>query len=314
MYVNPDELYFMSSEDMQKRPAPKAMLDLVREQLKPYGLEFTDSELWALLDEGGYVNHTASDWFDSGYSFDESYNQALAELAELSNQELPVVPNHADLYAAAKATVESENKQILDRYAAQETRLQELLDEATANYTTDLQDVRNTYGNMRSDILSRQSQQNSQLMDTLQSQMSKQQRNALEAGASAGLRIAGNINTLLSVQNKQSQQSLETSNQLAQMLLNQRAAERGIRNDYNSYMRQNAADRAAIDSNRSDLELSTSSRVNSEYDSSYRRAQTAYNDNLDDFYRTYGDNLFAESYFNKHGYKSKYDTGGNTDA
>ena len=62
--------------------------------------------------------------------------------------------------------------------------------------------------------------------------MSRARRNAIEAGASAGIRIAGNVNALLTAQNKMSQQSLDTSNQLAQMLLNQRNAEAGLRNQW----------------------------------------------------------------------------------
>jgi hypothetical protein len=69
-------------------------------------------------------------------------------------------------------------------------------------------------------------------MDTLSSEMARSRRSAIEAGASAGIRIAGNVNAILSAQNKMSQESLNTSNQLAQMLVNQRNAESGLRNQW----------------------------------------------------------------------------------
>lgn len=113
----------------------------------------------------------------------------------------------------------------------------------TQNFKDQLAENQATFDNYRSQILSNQHQQNAQLMGTYTSEMSKARRNALEAGASAGLRLAENINTTLSVQNKQAQTSLETSNQLAQQLLNQRQAAAGIRSDYNTMLDNNAAER-----------------------------------------------------------------------
>lgn len=85
------------------------------------------------------------------------------------------------------------------------------------------------YGDLRRQTLENSYRNNAALMGTVGSEMSKARRNALESGASADLRLAENVNTLLSVQNKQSEQSLETSNQLAQQLLNQRQAAMGVR-------------------------------------------------------------------------------------
>jgi hypothetical protein len=107
------------------------------------------------------------------------------------------------------------------------------------------------FDDYRSQLLGNQYQQNAQLMGSVDSAMSKARRNALEAGASAGLRMAENINTTLALQNKQSQTSLETSNQLAQQLLNQRQAAAGIRGEYNQMLdnnierRQNAKNQVA---------------------------------------------------------------------
>lgn len=87
-----------------------------------------------------------------------------------------------------------------------------------------LQQQNLAYNDTAEQMLSSDYQRNASLMGTYQSEMRRSQRNALEAGASAGARLANNINVTLSTQNQQAQQSLETSNNLAQMLLNQRQA------------------------------------------------------------------------------------------
>lgn len=119
--------------------------------------------------------------------------------------------------------------------------LDELRQMQVGNFNDELQSLASGYNTSRAAVLSNQYRQNAQLMDTMVSQMDRQNRNALEAGASAGLRLAGNINTLLSTQNQQSQTSLETANQLAQMMVNQRNAEASVRGRYGDYMIQHFA-------------------------------------------------------------------------
>jgi hypothetical protein len=133
--------------------------------------------------------------------------------------------------------------------------------------------------------MSSQYQQGAQLADTMASQMERSRRNALEAGASAGLRLADNINIMLSTQNKQAQTSLETSNQLAQMLLNQQAASRQARGDYDAYMMQ-------------DYTARNNARAQA-YDEGYKQYQTAqagYERDLADWETAYQDNPAANYY------------------
>lgn len=98
--------------------------------------------------------------------------------------------------------------------------------------------LKSQYNTLSSNLLSKDYQNSMRNVDTLNSQMNRARQNALTAGASAGLRIASNVNTLLSNQNKQSQQSLDTANQLSQMLLNQRSAAQSIYN--NKFDKENA--------------------------------------------------------------------------
>lgn len=239
----------------------------------------TASQKRALVDEYYNSNNALENW--GGFLGDREDFDLEGFLQDLNDTS--AVPNRPDrdtFWNDAQAAIDAENAEILGRYDAQEARLDRLLAEANKNYASDMNDIRSEYSNARTGLMSSQYQQNAQLMDTMQSQMSKQSRNALEAGASAGLRIAGNINTMLSVQNKQSQQSLETSNQLAQMLLNQKAAERGIRNDYNQYMQQDAANRASIDNNRNDVSVSAYDRTYDRFNKEHNRADSAYNEDI----------------------------------
>lgn len=127
------------------------------------------------------------------------------------------------------------NSLIGDRMA----ELESMRSQYQTQYEDELAGIDQDYGNMRQNLLATQSRQNAELMDTMRSEMSRSRRNALEAGASAGIRLADNINIMLSNQNKQAQTSLETSNQLAQMAINQRAARSQATGQYNQYMQQN---------------------------------------------------------------------------
>lgn len=164
----------------------------------------------------------------------------LADLQELSEmqaglKDLPEAPDYADSLKYAQGEVDAALGELESLRAMQ-----------VNNFNDELSSLANSYNTSRNAILSSQYQQNAQLMDNMTSQLDKQNRNALEAGASAGMRLAGNINTLLSTQNKQSQTSLETANQLAQMMVNQRNAEASVRGRYGDYMQQHFVDKQNI--------------------------------------------------------------------
>lgn len=152
----------------------------------------------------------------SAESFD--VDAFLSDIGEYGNVEAaPLLEKYVNIdesLADAQASVDAENERLL------------------ASLNEDLQRSGDAFTQARDTMLTSQHQRNAQTMDTMASDMSRARRNAIEAGASAGVRIAGNVNALLSAQNKMSQQSLDTSNQLAQMLLNQRNAEAGLRNQW----------------------------------------------------------------------------------
>lgn len=160
----------------------------------------------------------------------------LNDLAELAEASKDVQPNKQDFLDAARAEAS-------EMYSGMYDELDALMAEREASYQDELANLESNYRAARTGLLSQQQMQNAQLMDTLQSGMERSRRNALEAGASAGVRIADNINTLLSVQNKQSATSMETANQLSQMMINQRNAEADARRSYDAYKYQNLTDK-----------------------------------------------------------------------
>lgn len=284
-------VHFDNTDYLASAGSPTPFTTLIREY---------NPELYAQL--SGLNSNQWGDLLDqyatpSGKEVDMSLLQSdidsmLDALANYNN-EMPLLENYL---ADARAQIAAEN-------AAEFAEMDRLLGQQQDLYNAELKGLGDSYDLARSNLLSQQYQQNSQLMDTLQSGMERSRRNALEAGASAGIRIADNINTLLSVQNKQSATSMETANQLSQMMINQRNAEAATRRDYSSYLQ-------ADNAQRSNLRLSANDRANSLANTNYQAADQAYLKKEQDFA---DDNQWNPLY----GYrsqlknKSKYSTGGN---
>lgn len=271
--------------DSQYASAFEGLSDEALEKLlDPYRKQDSNwTNLWGLLGDGG----------DVVYNLDQLARD-IDQLGELSDP-MPIAPDHEALQKEAEDAIAAENADILAMYDADLAR-------RTANYERDMADSNAAYNRNVGQILSNDYQKNAQLLGTLRSEMNRSQRNALEAGASAGVRIAGNINTALSLQNKMSQQSLETSNNLAQMLLNQQQANAGLRGEYNNYLSQDTARRA-------DLKHGTAERVDAKYHSSADVADRAYNANLTNYENKFaavsGDNPLAK-HWQSNLYKSQY--------
>ena len=191
----------------------------------------------------------------------------LSEYAALGSE-----PVFEDYLNNARDNIAAEN-------ASMYADLDRLRDINTASFNNELANMSDSFND--SSLLSQQYQQNAQLMDTLQSDMERSRRNALESGASAGIRIADNINTLLTTQNKQSAASMETANQLAQMMVNQRAAESDVRSRYANMLSEDT-------SKRHDINLSSESRATSLANTNYNSAYNSY-----DVKRTALDNKYG---------------------
>lgn len=207
----------------------------------PYWNSRTDSEKDAIIQE----------YFIQGKTDKEeaiAWDTLLRDLGEydLITQAAPDwndTPSFESILADAESAIEAENEELL------------------ASLNQELANTSEAYTNSRNALLTQQYQRNAQTIDAMASDMARARRNAIEAGASAGVRIAGNVNALLSAQNKMSQQSLETSNQLAQMLVNQRNAEADLRSQWR------------------DVKMSTYDRTQNRAQSIYSTEQAKYDDN-----------------------------------
>ena len=223
------------------------------------------------------------------------FENALKQLQEMEKLRAPQLPDFDQIYQDAQDTIEAENAEVNALY-------DQLLGQQTANLNQQMADLNSSYKDNTNQILSSDYIKNRQLMDTATSELSRSRRNALEAGASAGLRLANNVNTMLSVQNKQAQQSLETSNNLAQMMLNQRQAAAGIRGEYNNALANNTAQRAA-------LKKGNAERISNYTNQQVNTAQAKYNANMTNWTAATASNPWAgnlQSHQYQENQKNKY--------
>lgn len=245
----------------------------------------------SLLELGGYYTPVEDSWENLGGFFGRLENldvdTVLKHINEYSNLEAsPLLSDYVNIdsiLADSQKAIDAENERLL------------------ASLNEDLANTSNAYNDARNTLLAGQHQRNQMTMDTMASDMSRARRNAIEAGASAGIRIAGNVNSILSAQNKMSQQSLETSNQLAQMLVNQRNAEAGLRSQWR------------------DIESSTYDRVQNRAQNEMNIGQQRYDQAHADWQRKYDTNVsesnaLADSMLkHKDRNKSAYTSSGGSD-
>lgn len=256
----------------------------------------SNEQLLALLDPYFVKDPSSSFLGNTSEVLDKEW--FLKDLQQLQNvnSEVPELPDFDSVYKDAQNAIYAENDKLLDL-------LNQDMQRQTNAYQQGLNDLNSSYNNMFNQITSNNYQNNAMLMGTVGSEMSKARRNSLEAGASAGVRLAENVNTLLSIQNKQTQQSLETSNQLAQQLLNKQSAAAGIRGNYNNALSNNTNKQIG-------LQQGTEERVNSFANSKYNNAMQSYKEDLHKWETNYdsqtsGNNL-APAYKNYYKNKNQY--------
>ncbi len=258
-------------------------------QNNKYINSMSDKEVAALLES--FWKQDSSWLWSNMYSLD--YDEINKYLSQLENYdkilgEMPTAPDYEAIQKEAYNAINSENQELLGMLDQDLARQQNL-------YQGELNDINSMYGDLRRQTLENNYRNNAQLMGTVGSEMSKARRNALESGASAGMRLAENVNTLLSVQNKQSQQSLETSNQLAQQLLNQRQAAMGVRSAWGQAQSANTQSKIGI-------KQGTTERAENFANNRFDTENKVYDNKMtqwEDKYNTVTEgNPFAESYRN----------------
>lgn len=196
--------------------------DLLRQA---QGLGLSDREWDALIDQ--YMPEKFNLFSNPGALFESSmpdmdkFYKDLADVLPIYQEMMASVPKDLDLaqiYRDADAEIDAENQGILDLYDKM--------------YSQELDTSNDMYNDAVNQILYNDAMNQSAIRQSARAEMNRQQRNAIIRGASAATRLVANINAQLGTQAQAAQQSLETSNNLAKMLINQRDAAMKTRREY----------------------------------------------------------------------------------
>lgn len=181
-----------------------------------------------------YGDTAANNFWDFGNYGDQTNYEAIAELTKMLDEaytkfgDAPAMLSMNDINDIenrAGLEIDSSNNQILDTY-------DQVMDNINSISQQNLIDNQVSFNDYRNQILTNNAMAQQQIAGSTRYELDRQQRNAITRGATAAQRLVANINTQLGMQAKSAQQSLETSNVLAQQLLAQRQAQAGIRQDY----------------------------------------------------------------------------------
>ena len=253
-----------------------------------------EDTLYSLAENNGLLNE--DNWLWGKYNTSADWDEISNLFKQLADNNTPY-PDEVT-YETVSSNVRGEVNDLYDKLIKSVNDDEE---RQTNLFKDQLQENANAFNDYRQQILGNQYQQNAALLGTVNSEMSRSRRNALEAGASAGLRLAENINTTMALQNKQSQTSLETSNQLAQALLNQRQAAAGIRSNYSNMLSDTAAQRRQYNI---DKDNTYYNRLQSAWDVQSNKNTENYNKYADSFDRE--NNPYADSYLKYTKSQSQY--------
>lgn len=263
--------------------------------------ELSEAQIDALVAQYGDVG---SGLFDPGHWGDQTdytaIDNLMKELEAAYNDigEQPNAPTDAELNKImedAYAEVDAENTRLLNLYKDSLLDTKGALQEEIANNNAMFADYRNQ-------VLTNNAMQQQAIAGSTRYELDRQQRNAISRGASAAQRLVSNINTSLGLQAQSAQQALNTSNVLAQSLLNHRQAQQGARDAYlnskNAYNSQLANTMAG----QAERKLSYGRAKRQDAIDKYNYAYDTWNDRVNNYFQ--GNSLGAGIY------RSRYGSGG----
>lgn len=231
----------VSTADVSKSEYDKQISDLEKE----YGVTLTKAERDYLKDEFGDKSYEFFDADTWGDQTDYEGRKDWFERLSTALNELPPMPEMytstelQDIYNKAAGEIDAETSAIQNIYDS-------ILNRQTEAYQNELDASNDTYNAYANQVLANQLQSQNAMQGAYRAELDRAQRNAITRGASAATRLVANINANLGMQNQSAQQALETSNTLAQALLNQRQAAAGLRQQYSSDLNTNAAQSADL--------------------------------------------------------------------
>lgn len=193
------------------------------ELMRKYG--YTDSQILATVNA-----YKPESLFGGGFSLPDVVHTMLSDLKEMDSWneyigQKPEVPNPEDYFQEASDIINAENRGLEDLYDQMFSNSKNLLEEQLADNNAMFADYRNQ-------TLTNEAMANQAIAGSARYELDRQKRMAISRGASAAQRLVTNINTQLGLQAQAAQQSLNTSNALAQQLLAHRQAQAGLRQDY----------------------------------------------------------------------------------
>lgn len=253
--------------------ADKVDTDNLKKDLRNQG--FSESEINELVNRY-HKNFNIFD-LDSGLDRD-AFKKGLEDYNSWKDK-IGAMPDYVDEEAInnlANQQIDSENAQVQALY-------DQMLGRSTDLYRTELNDMNTSYNDYVNQLLSNQAQATNAIAGSTRSELQRSQRNAITRGATAAMRLVSNINTELGLQNKAAQQSLDTSNNLAQMLLTQRQSAAQLRSQYAGDMNDYTANTANLMSGTAERKASYRDSMRNEAYSNYQNKMDRWEDNLNSY-------------------------------
>ena len=271
----------------------------LKAQLRSQYPELSETQLDALIAQYGDVGggfFDASKWGDQ--TDREAINRMLADIdsayADLGYA--PEMPTEAELdkiMQDANSEIDSENNRLLNMYKDSLDESKELLSNEMANNAAMFSDYRNQ-------TLTNEAVRQQAIAGSTRFELDRQQRNAISRGASAAQRLVSNINTSLGLQAQSAQQALETSNALAQNLLNYRQAQQGVRDSYLNSRNAYTSQVANTLSGQAERRLNYSNAKRQEALDKYNYAYDAWNERVANKFQgnSLGEGIYRSRYGN----------------
>jgi hypothetical protein len=217
--------------------------DLLKHWLRKQYPDLSETQIDALIDEYGDKPFNLFDPSTWGDQSDITGLKRMLKDIEDAYAELGYMPESLtdsqiqEIEDNARAEIDAETRQILDLH-------DQTLDRTTDALQQNLRENNAMFSDFRNQILTNENLAQQSIAGSTRYELDRQQRNAITRGASAAQRLVSNINTQLGLQAQSAQQSLDTSNALAQQLLAQRQAQAGIRQDYTNALNQYDSNKA----------------------------------------------------------------------
>lgn len=249
-------------------------------------------------------------WGREGYYTDwDAIDRDFKYLQDAHNKigympEAPTQDELAKTQQDAYDEIDKENQSLIDLY-------NQSFQNSTSQLQNEMAENSAMFGDYRNQILTNEAMRQQAIAGSTRYELDRQQRNAIVRGASAAQRLVANINTQLGLQAQSAQQSLDTSNALAQNLLAHRQAQQGIRNSYMNAQNTHNSQLASVLSGQTERRANYGQARKQAAIDDYNYAYDAWNTKANDYFQ--GNSTLEGIYKSSYG-KNKQTSQTNTNA